>query len=329
MPHSSRYRRSSRPRTLAALLGAGALLAATACSPGTSAATGPAGDGPRVLAAFYPLEWLSARVAGPDAEVAGLTAPGVEPHDLELTPRQIADIGRADLVVYVKGLQPAVDEAVEQHAAGKAYDITTAAGTPLPAPPDGDHDDHDDPAGHDDEAGGHDEHGATDPHVWLDPTRLAAAGTELGRRLAAADSAHAAGYTGRAETTAGELGALDQEYQRGLANCAGRTILTAHAAFGHLANRYHLKQVAISGLDPEAEPAPARLAEAARLARQEKVTTIFTETLVSPKVAEVLAREIGARTAVLDPIESRPAQGDHLAAARANLSALRTALGCR
>lgn len=292
----------------------GALLAATACSGGTGAAARTGAEGsPRVLAAFYPLEWISSRVGGPDATVTGLTRPGVEPHDLELTPRQIADIQEADLVVYIKGVQPAVDEAVREHAEGKAFDAASAI-TTLPSA-----------AGDEHQEGGAPGY---DPHLWLDPSRLATIVTELGRRFGQADAAHAGAYDTRARAAAGDLGALDAELQKGLTTCSSRTIVTAHAAFGYLADRYKLKQVGISGLDPDAEPSPARLAEVAGIARQERVATIFTEELVSPKVAEVLAKEVGAQTAVLNPLESRPQNGDYLSAARVNLTTLRTALGC-
>lgn len=310
-------------RAIAAFAGGLTLLTAAACgSATTGAATTGSGSGerPRVLAAFYPLEWLSQKVAGPDAEVGTLTSPGVEPHDLELTPRQIAEIERADLIVYLKGVQPAVDEAVAEHAPDRSFDVATAVAT-LPA------------AGADPhEEDGHEEEGHTepdyDPHLWLDPSRFATVATRLGDRLAETGGAHAAAFRERAAATARELTTLDQEMKDGLSNCTHRTLVTAHAAFGYLADRYRLKQVGISGIDPESEPSPARLAEVAKVAKAEKVTTIFTEDLVNPKVAEVLAKEVGATTAVLNPIESRPATGDYLSAARENLAHLRTALGC-
>lgn len=307
-------------RPVAAIAGGLALLAAAACGSPTGAAGGsPGGERPKVLAAFYPLEWVTGRVGGDDVELGTLTAPGVEPHDLELTPRQIAEIAQADLVVYLKGVQPAVDEAVAEHAPDRSFDVASAVST-IPAA-----EEH----GHDEEAEGHGHEEADyDPHLWLDPSRFATVATRLGDRLAEADAAHADGYRSRAAATAKELTDLDEEMREGLAGCAGRTVVTSHAAFGYLADRYKLKQVGISGIDPESEPSPARLAEVAKVAKQEKVTTIFTEELVNPKVAEVLAAEVGAKTEVLNPIESRPETGDYLSAARENLARLRTALGC-
>ncbi|WP_214412086.1 metal ABC transporter substrate-binding protein [Sphaerisporangium fuscum] len=318
MPYSSRYTRRKpsgylSPKTLAALLCGAALLTATACSQGGSASAQGSGK-PKILAAFYPLEWISTRVGGTDVSVTGLTQPGVEPHDLELTPRQIADIEQADLIVYIKGVQPAVDEAVQEHAQDKAFDAASTV-TTLPATGEPEHQDAHEQVGY-------------DPHIWLDPARLATAVTELGKKLGQVDGAHAAAYTSRAQAAAGDLGALDKEFQQGLTTCRSHTIVTGHAAFGYLADRYKLKQVGISGIDPESDPSPARLAEVAGVAKREQVTTIFTEELVSPKVAEVLAKEVGAKTAVLNPLESRPKTGDYLSAARANLATLRTALGC-
>lgn len=332
--HALPARLTALRRPLAAFAGGLALLAAAACgsaSTGTSAGGAGAGDRPKVLAAFYPLEWVTSRVGGDDVEVGTLTSPGVEPHDLELTPRQIAEIERADLVVYLKGVQPAVDEAVAEHAADRSFDVAAAV-TTLPAAgvdPHGEEEhgeEHGDEHGHED---GH-AHGEIDydPHLWLDPSRFATVATKLGDRLAEAAAAHADAFRSRAAATAQELTALDKELSDGLAECARRTVVTSHAAFGYLADRYKLQQVGISGIDPESEPSPARLAEVAKVAKQEKVTTIFTEELVSPKVAEVLAKEVGATTAVLNPIESRPATGDYLSATRENLARLRTALDC-
>ncbi|MBG0816034.1 zinc ABC transporter substrate-binding protein [Planomonospora sp. ID82291] len=318
----------------AGLLTGTALLAATAaCGSGAADSTGgSAGGRPEVTAALYPLQWLAERVGGGDVAVVGLTEPGVEPHDLELTPAQVAGLEKTSLVAYVKGVQPAVDEAVEQHAADRGFDAATLV-TTLAAGEGHAEEGHGEEGhaeeGHAEEGHG-DEHGhevSYDPHLWLDPSRFATVATRLGEKLAAADPAHAAGYRERAAKTAADLTALDGELTRGLANCASRSIVTGHEAFGYLADRYRLQQVGIS-VDPDAEPSPARLAEVAEVAKREKVTTIFTETLVSPKVAEVLAQEVGATTAVLDPIESRPAEGDYLSAMRRNLATLKTALSC-
>lgn len=309
---------SGHSRLRAAGMLAGALVLTTTACGATTTAAAPAGK-PAVLAAFYPLQWVTEQVGGPDITVRSLTAAGVEPHDLELGAQQIADLEDATLTVYIKGVQPAVDEAV---AAERAFDAATAV-TTIPA---GEHEEHAEGEEHAEEEAGHDHEVAYDPHLWLDPSRFATVATKLGERLATADPAHAQGYKDRAAKTAAALSTLDQEFAKGLATCSTKTMITAHEAFGYLADRYRLKQVGIT-LDPETEPSPARIAEVAELAKAEKVTTVFTEALVSPKVAEVLAGEAGAKTAVLDPLESKPA-GDYLSAMRDNLQTLRTSLGC-
>jgi zinc transport system substrate-binding protein len=169
-----------------------------------------------------------------------------------------------------------------------------------------------------------------DPHVWLDPVRLAAIADRLAERLGDADAAHRDGYRARAAALRTDLESLDREFAAGLTNCARTEIVTSHAAYGYLAARYGLEQIPIAGLDPEAEPTPQRVAEVAALARERGVTTIFFETLVSPKVAETVAAEIGAKAEILDPIEGlAPGSDDtYLTVMRANLARLRAALGC-
>ncbi|MCA2216870.1 metal ABC transporter substrate-binding protein [Jidongwangia harbinensis] len=303
-------------RLLAALLAVGVT---AGCGSGADArATGE----PDVVTAFYPLQFLTSRIGGDAVSVTDLTKPGVEPHDLELTPRQVGQISDADLVVYLKGFQPAVDSAVEQEAKDRAFDAGSAVD--LLAAATGEHAHADEPAGeHEETAGG------TDPHVWLDPVRFGTVAEKLGARLAEADPAHAADYTSRAAAVRADLGKLDAEYAAGLKTCARREIVTSHTSFQYLAARYRLEQIGISGISPEAEPAPQRLAEVASEAREHGTTTIFFETLVSPKVAETIAREVGARTAVLDPLEGLTEPGaDYYSVMRSNLSALRQALGC-
>jgi zinc transport system substrate-binding protein len=320
-PSGHRPARRSIPLALAGL----ALLGAAAGCGGDS---GSSGGGSRIVASFYPMAWLSERIAGSDATVQTLTRPGTEPHDLELTPRQIADVGKADYTVYVKGVQPAVDDAVAKHAQGKALDAASVVKT-IPAPSGEDEHGHGEEQG--EEAHAEEERaGAADPHIWLDPSRMATVATALGDRLAAADPEHASGYKSRAASTAAELTRLDQAYRDGLRSCTRKTIVTAHAAFGYLADRYGLTQVSIAGVDPSNEPSPGRLADLTHEVKEARATTVFTETLVSPKVAESLARAAGVRTAVLDPVEGLPtgAKDDYLSIMRKNLDTLKPALGC-
>ncbi|MGX4652722.1 metal ABC transporter substrate-binding protein [Micromonospora sp. SCSIO 07396] len=309
----------TRFRALTAATALLALIGLTACS---TEGAGADPDRVDVVAAFYPLQFVAERVGGDAVTVTNLAKPGAEPHDLELNPRQVGQVSEAELVFYLKGFQPAVDEAVAQNAADRAFDVTTVA--PLRDATAGGHD-HEGEDGHAEE-----ENGGKDPHLWLDPTRLATVADRLAERLGVVDPGRAAEYTGRARTLRGELEKLDTEYAAGLKTCQRREIVVSHAAFGYLAERYQLEQIGLTGLTPDTEPAPQRLAEVAREAREHGATTIFFETLVSPKVAETIAAEVGAKTAVLDPIEglSTDGGGDYLSVMRTNLTTLRTALGC-
>lgn len=277
---------------------AAVLLALASC--GSSAGDGD--EGPRVAASFYPLQWVTERVAGAGAGVDNLTPPGAEPHDLELGPRDVATLGEADLVVYLSGFQPAVDDAVEQEAAESSLDVREAG-----------------------EVG-------RDPHFWLDPTRLADVADAVAERLGDVDPTHATAYVTRAGQVRADLEALDAELAAGLAGCAGTELVTSHAAFGYLADRYGMSQVGISGLSPDAEPSPRDVARAATFVEAHDVHTIYYETLVSPDVAETVARETGARTAVLDPLEGLTDASlgeDYLEVMRANLETLREGQPCR
>lgn len=249
----------------------------------------------RVTAGFARLGELAERIGGDRVRVTDLTPPGAEPHDLELSSKDIDAVDDAALVLYLGGgFQPGLAEAARR--AGRALDLLKREER-------------------------------KDPHIWLDPVRYGEAAAAVEEALVAADPAAAAGYKVRGAAFRNELAALDDEMQAGLAVCQRREIVTAHDAFGHLARRYQLEQEPITGISPEAEPDPARLADLADLVREKGVTTVFTERLVSPRVAEALAREAGVAVAVLDPLEGR-LEGGYVGAMRRNLTILRTALGC-
>lgn len=274
---------------------------------------GVAGDGVSVVASFYPLQYVAEQVGGDRVAVTPLTAPGVEPHDLELTPKQVGRLGNATVVVYEKGLQPAVDDAVEQNTSGTALDVSAAARL--------------------EDTGAHGQHeDAVDPHFWLDPARLADVAGAVAERLVAADPDGADGYRQRAADLRAQLTALDRELRIGLTVCARRSFVTSHEAFGYLAKRYGLRMVGVAGLTPDTEPSPARIKEVRDIVRRERVTTIFSEELASPKVAQSIARDLGVRTAVLSPVEGLADAGsadDYPSLMRANLRALRAANGCQ
>jgi len=275
-----------------------------------------------VVTAFYPLQFLAQRVAGDHATVANLTQPGAEPHDLELTPRQVASLTTANLVIYEKGFQPAVDEAVLQSENPEVIDTTTAVPLrPLTVSAD-------EPSRG---AGTGDDHMALDPHVWLDPTAMSRIAQVVESKLVIIDPAHAADYAHNTRALEMELRKLDRSFRTGLRHCVRTEFITTHAAFGYLAERYHLTQIGISGLNPDSEPSPARIADVQRIAWQYRLTTIFSETLVSPALAQAIAGDLGLRTDVLDPIEGVTTESrgnDYLSIMASNLTALREAGGC-
>jgi zinc transport system substrate-binding protein len=258
---------------------------------------------PTVVASFYPLAWVAEHVAAPGTHVVDLTPAGAEPHDLELTPHDLETLQDADLVLYLgHGFQPAVEKAVESRS-GPSLDLLATQQLR--------------PSG---------EEGLTaDPHVWLDPSRLARIAIAVGGALHRGQAA---------QEVAGDLGALDREFRSGLAHCRRHEIVTSHAAFGYLADRYRLEQIALTGLSPEAEPSPRDLEKLVNHVRRTGANVVFTETLVSPRLAETIAREAGAATAVLDPIEGLTsdevdAGEDYVSRMRWDLATLRKALGCR
>lgn len=293
-------------------------LTLSACS--SSDGGGGSDDGISVLASFYPLQYIAQQVGGDHVSVSSLTPPGAEPHDLELSPSQVNSLGQADLVVYLSDFQAAVDEAVEanppSHVVNAADDVTLHAA---------EHSEDE----HEEEGEEEHDHGSTDPHFWLNPTLLPKVADDVAAALGEIDPDHADEFTANAAAFTTSMDELDQRYTEGLATCQERTIVTTHEAFGYLAEQYDLTQVGISGVDPEAEPSPARLREISQLVQDEGVSTIFFETLASPKVAETLADDLGVQTAVLDPIEGLTDDTqDYLSIADANLESLRTALSC-
>ncbi|MFF3087851.1 metal ABC transporter substrate-binding protein [Streptomyces nojiriensis] len=317
----------------AALAGAVALgaTALTACS-GAAAGTGGGKDGKvGVTASFYPMAFLAEQIGKDHVKVDSLTKPGVEPHDLEITPRQTGQLGEADVVVYLKSLQPAVDKAVAQSGVKNVVDAATLTELEVH----GSGHDHGAEEGHAEGEGhdhGHEHEGGKDPHVWLDPVKYAEIAKGVGAALEKADPGHAADYKKNTDELVGKLTALDTEFKDGLKNTASRTFITTHSAFGYLAERYGLDQEAIAGVDPQSEPSPARMKELQGLAKQENVSTVFFEALASDKTAKTLAADTGLKTDVLDPLEgiTDTSQGaDYFEVMRSNLKNLQKALGAK
>jgi zinc transport system substrate-binding protein len=267
---------------------------------------------PLVVATIYPLWEFARQVAGDRAEVVSLVPAGIEPHDWEPAPRDVSQVRRAAVFVHT-------GTNLDGWAEKLLADLTERRGVVVNA------------------RGGLSVltvGGITDPHVWLDPTLARVQVLAIAGGLEQADPAGRAVYAENTKAFVARLDALDLEFAAGLAECARREVVTSHAAFAYLAHRYRLTQVPVMGISPEAEPSPADLAAIVRTARRLKVTHVFYETLVSPRLAETLSRELGATPLPLNPIEGvSPAEAaagtGYLELMRANLANLRTALGCR
>jgi len=285
-----------------------AALALSACGSAGVAANGTVGGRLAVVASFYPLQFATQQVGGDFVAVTSLTRPGAEPHDIELTPRDVATVSRASLVVYEKGLQGAVDQAVESEGGNRGLDVAPAAHLDLRLAS-----------------------GTTDPHFWLDPQRYSEVATVIAGRLARIDPAHRAEYETNAKAFGDKLTALSGELTTGLANCRRRDIVTSHSAFAYFAKRFGMRQIAINGISPDQEPKAGALAAVSTYVKAHGVTTIYAETLASPAIAQTVADETGASMATLDPIEgltSRSSGKDYFEIMRSNLTALRAGQGC-
>ena len=277
-----------------------------------------------IVGSFYPLVFVAEQVGGEHVAVDNLTPPGAETHDLELTPLDVVSLLDADLIVYLAGFAPALDEAIRGAVAEQVFDVTSSASLDLEGE---DHEGEEPESEHHDE----DDHGGVDPHFWLDPTRVADVADATAARRAEIDPENAESFLQNAAALRFQFDELDNEFQQGLAECARLDLVTSHRSFGYLANRYGLNQAGIAGLSPEQEPSAAQLANVSDLVRAEQVLVIYYEKLVDPGVAQTVADETGATTDVLDPLEtlSETASGlDYFQVMRSNLAALRRGLDC-
>lgn len=304
--------------TTASLLGLGACSAYSDAAPAASQATSTTAGPLKVAVAFYPFQFVAERVGGDQVSVENLTAPGAEPHDLELTPQQVASLSSDDLVVYQSGFQPAVDTAVEQARPARTVD-TASFLTLMKASEDG----------ASSEVGN--DHAANDPHTWLDPANMVTIAEHVRDALSEARPAATQEFADNTATLISDLNGLDATLKSDLTGCRIKPFITSHAAFGYFAKRYGLTQVGINGVEPDVEPSAARIAEVQKIAKANQVTTIFFETLVSPTVAESVAGDLGLKTDVLDPLEGITSQSrgtDYLEVMRANGASLQKANQC-
>jgi len=276
---------------------------------------GPRSGDHTVVASFYPLYFIAERVAGRYNDVIDLTPKGVEPHEYELTVRQVAEIDLARVGFYEHGVAPSIDQAMANDSPAHVLDVASVVDLAGPVTGSGVESTSDD----------------KDPHFWQDPTLMAEATRAFADTMAGADPAHASYYRNQGARLVQDLNRLDAAYSRTLASCRIRTVVVSHDAFEYLARRYHVDVVPIAGLEPDAEPSLQRLHDLSNLIRDRGVTTVFFETLASPDLARSLAGDVGIESAVLDPIEGLTSTDPHatyLTLMRQNLAALAKAGEC-
>ena len=308
-----------------------------------------------VSTSFYPIQYLAEAIGGNLVKVSSVTPSNVEPHDFELSGKETAELGKADLIAYVPGFQPSLDKAVKEVGSGptvvdlskpanlvhhegveeehehehehgeEATDGASASAATAQAS-EAEHDEH----GHDEHAEGGEGHdGNLDPHFWLDPDRMIKVAEALEASFAKIDPANANDYKAGLDKLKTALTGVDNQYKQGFTSCQHKTFITSHAAFGYMADRYGLTQASISGIDPETEPSPAEMANIKSVVEKTGVKTIFTEELVSDAPAKAIAAETDAKTSVLSPLESKPERGDYTDAMTSNLERLRSAMECK
>lgn len=298
-----------------------------------------------IVTSFYPLAELAEQVGGDLVEVKNLVPPGAEPHDFEPSPKDILAINTADLVVVNGvGFEPWAEKVLPtlESKGVKVLDVSKVIPELLQPTEEADHEamtDEEDTHEHEEE---HDEeeeheheheHFAYDPHFWLDPILYMNQAKAMEKSLSEIAPKHAENFVKNVDAYVAQLKTLDTEFSNGLKSCKLHEIVTNHAAFGYLAKRYNLTMLPISGLSPDSEPSPKRLGELTELVKKDAIKIIFTETLMSPKVSETLAKEAGVQTMVLNPLEGLTddeikAGENYVSVMKKNLGSLRTALEC-
>lgn len=322
-------------KPLAALIITAALTAPLA----GCATTDTSADTPKitVMGEVYPLAWIASQVGGDRIQTSQIVPATASAHGYELSPAQTDQIGKSSLVIYVKTLATAVDEAVEETKPASTIDVAAV----IPTRPAVAHDHGEEEADHDHEAEGADNEGeeadhdheaegagGIDPHMWLNPATMPTLVSAVAAQLSTVDPEGATTYAANATALNEKLSKLDADYASGLSSCTQKTVIVTHPAFGYLTDQYGLTQVGISGFDEDTEPSPARLAEVAETVKDNKASTIFFANTSNPKIAEVLANDLKLKTQVLSTLTAAPDGQDYLTLSEANLTALRDGLGC-
>jgi zinc transport system substrate-binding protein len=269
----------------------------------------------KVVTSFYPLYFFTSQIVGDKAVVSNITPSGAEPHEYEPTARDMATIEGSDLLIlnggglesWGKNIRSNIN-ADKTKIVMAGEDLTTMALIK-------------------------EEQKVVDPHIWLSPILAQQMIDSIESGLSQVDPNNTLYYESNAKNLKEKLSVLDEEFKQGLSTCGDKNIVTSHSAFAYLAREYNLNQVSIAGLSPEEEPSSKQMADIAKFAKDNNVKYIFFESLISPKLSETIAKEIGAQTLVLNPIEGLTEEEinsgkDYFTEMRNNLANLKIALQC-
>ena len=274
----------------------------------------------QIVASFYPLYELADKIGGDKVNAVNLVPPGADPHDYEPTPQDVISMEQAKLVILNgAGLEPWADKLIPTFSGNNQIIIQASSAISNLHPAD--------------KNNAEEQNATFDPHFWLDPLLYSAEAEEVEKSLENIDPAGKQYYQQNLAEFKQKILSLDQSYQAGLKTCGTRTVITSHNAFSYLGKRYNLDVNSIAGLSPDEEPNPAKIAELADLVKKDNIKYIFTETLVSPKIAETLANEDKISTLVFDPVEGLTqdqlnSNQDYFSIMENNLKSLRIAMEC-
>lgn len=268
----------------------------------------------KVTTSFYPLYFFASQIGGDKAQVVNITPSGAEPHDYEPTTGDIARIEKSNILILNGGGLEPWGERINSELQPKTIVIDAAT----------------DLINQSVETEGK---VVKDPHVWIDPILAKAEVKKISEGFIKADASNKELYAKNSNQLQIQLDNLDQQFRDGLANCKQKNIITSHQAFGYIASRYGLVQIPISGLSPDLEPSPSQLIKISRFAKTIGAKYIFFETLVSPRLSQTIAQEVGAKTIVFNPLEgltSKEAQAgkNYFSIQKENLANLKIALNC-
>lgn len=289
------------------------------------------GDKIKVYASFYPMYDFAKKIGGDKVEVTNLVPAGTEPHDWEPSAKDLAKISESDILVYSgAGMESWIDKVDQVTKDNKLVKVEASKGIDL-IKSEHHHDEED--AKEEDHEDAHEEHdhGEYDPHVWLAPQNAKIQMKNIKDALVKADPTNKDYYEKNFEVYSQKIDDLDVKFSTSLKDTKSKNIVVSHEAFAYLCKAYGINQVGIEGLSPDSEPDAARMAEVTKFAKENKIKYIFFEELVSPKVSEAIAKEVGAKTAVLNPLEGLSddqlkAGEDYFSVMESNLKVLLEAL---